>query len=194
MIWYDHKRERMRIERTTTTRTGNKTLRTYLRESHEKQTDNRENIRLCQRASEGDLTALTVLVARYSYIVKAIAGKHQSLGLSLNELKYSGNIGLIKAIHRYSAGQGVELKTYASWWIHRSIQKALSEHERITQVSSFKMDDMGMITGSFNAWERSDDQEPTLKELDLLLDAKVYELFKLDPAKARYQYNWLPKA
>lgn len=193
MIWCNHKRERMRIDRTTT-RTGSKTLRTYLRETHDKQTDNRENIRLCQRASEGDLAALTTLVARYGYIVKAIAGKHQSRGLSLNDLKYSGNIGLIKAIHRFSAGKGVELKSYASWWIHRSIQKALSEQERITQVSTFKMDEMGMITGSFNAWERSDDQEPTLKELDSLLDAKVYELFKLNPAQARSQYNWLPKA
>lgn len=183
----------MRIERTTT-RMGAKTLRNYLRDTHDKQTDNREVLRLCQLASAGDLTALTKLMAKYGYIVKAIASKHQSCGLSLNELKNSGNIGLIKAIHRYSAGTGVELKNYASWWIHRSIQKALSEQERITQVSSFKLDEMGMITGSFNAWERSDDKEPTLKELDSLLDAKVYELFKLNPAQARNQYDWLPKA
>lgn len=170
-----------------------KTVRTYLNEYRDK--NNTPDISvLCKSAQHGDLNAMKTLVNTHRHLVKTIAIKYQNMGLGLDDLKRNGNIGLIKAIHRFNKSRSVEFSTYAIWWIRQSIMKAIGEEMRINQISEFGLSDLWVVSNSFNSWEKLDDSEPTIQQIDKFLESGIYELAMLNPAEIPTRYNWLPKA
>lgn len=171
-----------------------KTIRTYLKEFQPEIKNIDDQVILCRMAQDGDMNAMTLLVDTHRKLVHNIAAKYQNQGLGLDELLYTGNIGLIKAIHRYGDTRDVDFTTYATWWVRQCLRKALGEQARIMQLAQFTMTDMTMIGKSFHHWEQHDDKEPTVKDLDNFLNSKVYEIAKLNPADGQHNYEWLPKA
>ncbi len=57
--------------------------------------------------------------------VVSVARKYRGRGLSYLELINEGNMGLLKAAHRYDREKQVKFISYAVWWIRQSIQKLL---------------------------------------------------------------------
>lgn len=170
-----------------------KTVRTYLNEYREK--SNTQDISaLCDKAQKGDLHAMNILVGNHRRLVRTVAAKYQNLGLGLDDLKRNGNIGLIKAIHRFDATRNMEFSAYAIWWIRQSIMKAIGEEMRISQLADFGVPDLWVVSGSFKSWEQQDDAEPTSQQIDQFLESGIYELAMLNPAEIPTRYNWLPKA
>ncbi len=55
--------------------------------------------------------------------------------LSITDLLQEGNIGLLDAVERYRADSNKTFGAYATWWVRRSMNRAIQEHSRILRLS-----------------------------------------------------------
>ncbi len=55
--------------------------------------------------------------------------------LSLTDLLQEGNIGLLDAVERYRPDSNKTFGSYATWWIRRAMNRAITEHSRVMQLS-----------------------------------------------------------
>ena len=60
-------------------------------------------------------------------LVVSIARKYQHRGLPLTDLVQEGNAGLMHAVGNFDYRRGFRFSTYATWWIHQSLARGLSE-------------------------------------------------------------------
>jgi len=60
-------------------------------------------------------------------LVVSIARKYQHRGLPLADLVQEGNAGLMHAVGNFDYRRGFRFSTYATWWIHQSLARGLSE-------------------------------------------------------------------
>ncbi|MBQ7396228.1 MAG: sigma-70 family RNA polymerase sigma factor [Lentisphaeria bacterium] len=67
-------------------------------------------------------------------LVVSVASKFRNRGVPFNDLIQEGNIGLLRALHRYDYKLGNKFSTYAIWWIKNSIMRALSEQSRVVRL------------------------------------------------------------
>lgn len=55
--------------------------------------------------------------------------------LSLTDLLQEGNIGLLDAVERYRPDSKKTFGSYATWWIRRAMNRAITEHSRMMKLS-----------------------------------------------------------
>ncbi|MFH1808239.1 MAG: sigma-70 family RNA polymerase sigma factor [Pseudomonadota bacterium] len=58
-------------------------------------------------------------------LVVSVARGFHHFKLPLVDLIQEGNLGLIKAVHRFDHRKGFRFSTYAHWWIRQSIERAI---------------------------------------------------------------------
>ena len=96
---------------------------------------NREQeVALALRIRENDQEALDTLVRSNLRFVVSVAKKYQNQGVSLSDLINEGNLGLIRAAHKFDETKGIKFISYAVWWIRQAILQALAEQSRIVRV------------------------------------------------------------
>jgi RNA polymerase primary sigma factor len=93
-----------------------------------------EEVRLAQRIHEGCQESLETLVRSNLRFVVSVAKKYQNQGVSLSDLINEGNLGLIRAAHKFDETKGIKFISYAVWWIRQAILQALAEQSRIVRV------------------------------------------------------------
>jgi RNA polymerase primary sigma factor len=93
-----------------------------------------EEVLLAQRIRLQDQEALDKLVRSNLRFVVSVAKKYQNQGVSLSDLINEGNLGLIRAAHKFDETKGIKFISYAVWWIRQSILQALAEQSRIVRV------------------------------------------------------------
>jgi RNA polymerase primary sigma factor len=93
-----------------------------------------QEVLLAQRIRENDQEALDTLVRSNLRFVVSVAKKYQNQGVSLSDLINEGNLGLIRAAHKFDETKGIKFISYAVWWIRQAILQALAEQSRIVRV------------------------------------------------------------
>jgi RNA polymerase primary sigma factor len=93
-----------------------------------------EEVSLAQKIRLHDQEALDKLVRSNLRFVVSVAKKYQNQGVSLSDLINEGNLGLIRAAHKFDETKGIKFISYAVWWIRQSILQALAEQSRIVRV------------------------------------------------------------
>jgi RNA polymerase primary sigma factor len=93
-----------------------------------------EEVRLAQCIRQNDQEALDKLVRSNLRFVVSVAKKYQNQGVSLSDLINEGNLGLIRAAHKFDETKGIKFISYAVWWIRQAILQALAEQSRIVRV------------------------------------------------------------
>lgn len=128
--------ERPRVQRKREhTVGGNRSLDLYLHEINKTPLLTREQEReLARRIKKGDKSALDELVKANLRFVVSIAKQYSNQGLSLEDLINDGNLGLIKAAHRFDEERGYKFISYAVWWIRQAMLQSLAEHSRIVRL------------------------------------------------------------
>jgi RNA polymerase primary sigma factor len=89
---------------------------------------------LARSIREGDQEALDTLVRSNLRFVVSVAKKYQNQGVSLSDLINEGNLGLIRAAHKFDETKGIKFISYAVWWIRQAILQALAEQSRLIRV------------------------------------------------------------
>lgn len=93
-----------------------------------------DEVELARRIRVGDQEALDKLVRSNLRFVVSVAKKYQNQGVSLSDLINEGNLGLIRAAHKFDETKGIKFISYAVWWIRQAILQALAEQSRIVRV------------------------------------------------------------
>lgn len=93
-----------------------------------------EEAELARRIRVKDQEALDKLVRSNLRFVVSVAKKYQNQGVSLSDLINEGNLGLIRAAHKFDETKGIKFISYAVWWIRQAILQALAEQSRIVRV------------------------------------------------------------
>ncbi len=134
MIEMSEKDERYeREERESSSKT--RSLDLYLHEINKTPLLTREEEKvLARRIRKGDKEALDQLVKANLRFVVSIAKQYANQGLSLEDLINDGNLGLIKAAHRFDEKRGFKFISYAVWWIRQAMLQSLAEHSRIVRL------------------------------------------------------------
>lgn len=87
---------------------------------------------------QNDLAAAQQLIMSNLRFVVKIARGYTGYGLPLSDLIQEGNIGLMKAVRRFSASHEVRLISYAVHWIKSEIHEFVLRNWRIVKVATTK--------------------------------------------------------
>jgi len=118
----------------------------------------------------GDQKALHKLVQANLRFVVSVAKQYQNQGLSLPDLINEGNLGLIKAAHRFDETRGFKFISYAVWWVRQSILQALAEQARVVRLPMNQVGSLNKMNKAFSKLEQIHEREPTAEEIATELD------------------------
>ena len=90
--------------------------------------------------ARGDEEARNRMIRSNLRLVVSIAKHYTNRGMSLLDLIEEGNLGLLKAVGRFSPDQGCKFSTYASWWIKQTIRRALINKVKSVRVPAYMVE------------------------------------------------------
>lgn len=143
-----------------------------------------EEKKLFQRLKKGDLKAKETLIKANLQLVISIAKLYTNSSWPILDLIQEGNIGLMRAIDRFDYTKGkYKLSTYARWWIHQSIGRALEEKSRMIRKPSYIEESIKKLDRTYWKLCKQLHRKPTLKEVgdEMSLSLRqVHFLLQLD--------------
>ncbi len=133
-------------------------------------------VELARRIRQGDEDALHELTQANLRFVVSVAKQYQNQGLSLADLINEGNIGLIKAAHRFDETRGFKFISYAVWWIRQSILQAIVENSRIVRMPLSRVSAYNRVHDAYSSFVQTFEREPTEEELAESLNMSIKEV------------------
>ncbi|HYD52951.1 MAG TPA: RNA polymerase sigma factor RpoD/SigA [Gemmatimonadaceae bacterium] len=124
-----------------------------------------EERRLAERARAGDLAARDALICANLRFVVSVAKRYRPRGLSFADLVNEGNLGLLRAIHRFDETKDIKFITYAVWWIRQSIVQAIAEQSSFARIPVSRMAEFRRAGRRASALAQRLGREPTEREV-----------------------------
>lgn len=124
-----------------------------------------EEVLLAAKIKEGDQAALERLVKANLRFVVSVAKKYQNQGLTLGDLVNEGNLGLIKAAHRFDHTKGFKFISFAVWWIRQAMMQAIADQKRIIRLPLNQVNGIMQVNKAMAELEQRFERLPTLEEL-----------------------------
>ncbi|MCI0435082.1 MAG: sigma-70 family RNA polymerase sigma factor [Gemmatimonadetes bacterium] len=98
--------------------------------------------------------------------VGALSARLCHLNLAfLIDLINEGNLGLIRAAHKFDETKGIKFISYAVWWIRQAILQALAEQSRIVRVPLNRAGALHKIGKRSSTLLQELGREPTIEEI-----------------------------
>jgi len=157
--------------------TPSRSLDIYFQEINRTPLLTREEERdLARRGRAGEKGAMDRLVRANLRFVVSIAKQYANQGLSLEDLINEGNLGLIKAAHRFNEERGFKFISYAVWWIRQGILQALADQSRIVRLPLNRAGTLYRIHRASREIEQELGRTPTPDEIAARLDVPAHEV------------------
>ncbi|MBI2952792.1 MAG: sigma-70 family RNA polymerase sigma factor [Chloroflexi bacterium] len=93
-----------------------------------------QEVALAKRIEQGDVEAVEQMIRSNLRLVVSVAKKYVGRGLGMLDLIQEGNIGLMRAIHKFDWRRGYKFSTYATWWIRQAITRAIADQSRTIRI------------------------------------------------------------
>jgi len=120
---------------------------------------------LARRARGGDALAIDRLICANLRFVVSVAKKYQHHGIPLADLIDEGNLGLIRAAHRFNETRGARFISYAIWWVRQAIVQAIAECGHAVRVPISRFSAMRRVGRHADFLRKELGREPTHVEL-----------------------------
>ena len=88
----------------------------------------------------GDGEARTRMINANLRLVVSIAKNYVNRGLPFSDLIAEGNIGLLKAVERFSPDADCRFSTYATWWIKQAIRRAITNTVKTVRIPAYMVE------------------------------------------------------
>lgn len=125
----------------------------------------KEEKQLARRMAKGDAAARERLIKANLRLVISIAKNYVSRGLSFADLIEEGNIGLLKAVERFSAAADCRFSTYATWWIKQAIRRAITNTVKIVRIPAHMVETIAHWKSADAALTAKFGRPPTAEEI-----------------------------
>lgn len=125
----------------------------------------KEEKELAEKMAQGDASARDRLVKANLRLVVSIAKNYVNRGLSLSDLIEEGNIGLLKAVERFSPGADCRFSTYATWWIKQAIRRAITNTVKIVRIPAHMVETIAHWKSADAALTAKFGRPPTAEEI-----------------------------
>lgn len=93
-----------------------------------------EEYNLAVKKETGDEASKRLLIQSNLRLVVSVARRYLNRGLTIEDLIQEGNMGLMRAVDKFSVERGCKLATYANWWIRQMILRAAKIKTRIIRL------------------------------------------------------------
>lgn len=120
---------------------------------------------LARKSQAGCQRAKDELVERNLRLVIPTAKTFRGQGLAFEDLIQEGNVGLIKAAERFDPERGYRFSTYATWWIHQSVSRAVACKGATIRIPVHVGEDRYRIYRASKDFEAEHGREPSASEL-----------------------------
>ncbi len=133
---------------------------------------------LVQKKSEAETTLLT----RNRGLVRRVCQQFQPLlnSMTMLDLEQEGNLGFLKAIHKFDLERTTKLSTYAVYWIRQTVQQAIANQDRTIRLPVHKRNEIRQYRVLVESLSERLGRDPNIREIALRLlaeneDTRDYE-------------------
>jgi RNA polymerase primary sigma factor len=141
-----------------------------------------QELDLFHRIGEGDEEARKHVIKAHLRLVVKIAKKYSRLGVPFMDLVEEGNLGLLRASHKFDMTKGCRFATYASWWIKQFIMRALANQGKTIRLPVYMVERVNRVEKLINSHKAKHNSNPTVEEIAeqaQLPREKVLEIFSI---------------
>ena len=132
----------------------------------------REEQILSEKIQKGDEQALNKLVYHNLRFVVNIAKNYRNNNVPFADIISEGNLGLIRAAHKFDSSKGVKFISYAVWWIKNSINECIEKYNRDNETLSYDDYTINKCTDLDNKFEQiNEDFEEKINNIQSRKDA-----------------------
>jgi RNA polymerase primary sigma factor len=127
---------------------------------------------LARKIEKGDRAARNKMIESNLRLVVKIAKRYINRGLPFLDLIEEGNLGLIKAVERFSLAKECRFSTYATWWIRQSIERSLVNQSRTIRLPVHVSDDISRMLRTARGLSQNLNREPGVEEIAATMNVK----------------------
>jgi len=135
-----------------------------------------ETAQLFMRFNEGDEEAKKRLIEANLRLVIHIAKRYAHSPLPFQDLVAEGNLGLIRAVEKFSLSRGCQFSTYATWWIRQSIERAIVNHSKPIRLPAHICLRISRIVKVIKELSQSLGREPGIEEISTYVPESPEEI------------------
>jgi RNA polymerase primary sigma factor len=103
-------------------------------------------------------------------LVVSVAKNYLNKGLAFLDLIEEGNLGLLRAVHRFDPARKCRFSTYATWWIRQAIRRALVNTAKTVRVPSYMVEIIAKWKTAANEFTQKHGRKPDMHEIAEAMD------------------------